>query len=187
MGNLIMWNIMTVDGYFEGNASWDLPWHDTIWSEDLEKFSIEQLRSADALLFGRVTYEGMAKYWQTETGAIADYMNALPKYVVSKTLKTTDWNNSKIVNSPIEEGIINLKKKLKKDIYIFGSSMLLQHLIQSGLVDEYRIGIAPHIHGSGKLLFKSGLPELDLKLIGVQQVKNDGIIISYRPLIKKHP
>jgi dihydrofolate reductase len=176
---------MAVDGYFEGMASWDLSWHDIVRSEDLEKFSIGQRRSADALLFGRVRYEGMAKYWQTETGAIAEYMNALPKYVVGKTLKTADWTNTKISSSAIDEEIINMKKKLKKDIYIFGSSMLLRHLIKSGLVDEYRIEIAPHIRGSGNLLLKAGLPELDLKLVGVQQVKNDGIIITYHPVKRK--
>ena len=182
MGELIMWNIVTVDGYFEGDASWDLPWHDSLWSDDLEKFSIEQLQSAEALLFGRVTYDGMAKYWKAETGVIAEYMNSLPKYVVSGTLKTADWNNSKVISSAIREQIIDLKRKSKKDIYIFGSSILLQNLIESDLIDEYRIGVAPHIHGSGNRLFKSGLPRRDLKLTRIQQVKNDGLVITYRPI-----
>jgi len=181
MGNLVMWNIVTVDGYFEGKESWDLPWHELLWSEDLERLSIEQLSSADALLFGRVTYEGMAKYWTTEVGAIAEYMNSLPKYVTSTTLKTAEWNNSIIIKSNIKEEVKKLKTIFKKDIYIFGSSMLLQELINYELVDEYRIGIAPHIHGSGNLLFKPGLLEQNLKLIKVQQVKNDGIIITYQP------
>jgi dihydrofolate reductase len=181
MGKLIMWNVTTVDGYFEGAKSWDLSWHDLIWSEDLEAFSIEQLTAADALLFGRVTYEGMAAFWKTETGTIADYMNSLPKYVVSNTLKTAEWNNSKIIRSRMEDEIAKLKTSLKKDIYVFGSSKLVHSLISSGLMDEYRIGIAPHIHGAGNLLFKPGLPEQDLTLIRVQQVRNDGVIVTYQP------
>jgi dihydrofolate reductase len=176
-----MWNIITVDGYFEGNASWDLPWHELVWSEELEDFSIAQLGSADALLFGRVTYEGMAKYWSAETGVIADYMNSLTKYVISKTLKKAEWKNSRVIDSAIDEAIINLKTILEKDIYIFGSSMLVQKLIELGLIDEYRIGIAPHIHGSGSLLFKPGLPEVDLRLIKIQRMKNDALVITYQP------
>jgi dihydrofolate reductase len=175
MGNVIMWNVVTVDGYFEGAASWDLSWHDAIWSDDLEKLSIEQLEAADALLFGRVTYEGMAAYWKKETGVIADYMNSLPKYVVSTTLKTADWNNSKIIKSRVEAEIGAMKQALKKDIFVFGSSKLVHSLIRADLIDEFRIGIAPHLHGSGNLLFKPGLPERDLELVDIRRVLN------YRP------
>ena len=86
MRKLIMWNLITLDGYFEGAKNWDLPWHEQVWGEELERFSLEQLESADMLLFGRVTYEGMAAYWQTAQGKIADYMNSLPKVVCSRTL-----------------------------------------------------------------------------------------------------
>ena len=67
MRKLIMWNLITLDGYFEGEKNWDLPWGEQIWEEELERFSLDQLKSADMLLFGRVTYEGMAAYWQTAT------------------------------------------------------------------------------------------------------------------------
>ena len=65
MRKLIMWNLITLDGYFEGEKNWDLPWHERVWGEELEQFSIEQLQSSDLLVFGRVTYEGMSAYWQT--------------------------------------------------------------------------------------------------------------------------
>jgi dihydrofolate reductase len=84
---LIMWNLITLDGYFEGEKNWDLPWHEDLWGEELERFSLDQLQSADMLVFGRVTYEGMAAYWQTATGAVAEYMNSLPKLVCSRTLR----------------------------------------------------------------------------------------------------
>ena len=89
MRNLIMWNLVTLDGYFEGAKSWDLDWHNYAWGEELERFSIEQLKTIDALLFGRVTYEGMASYWTTAKGEVAesaDAMNRIPKIVFSKTL-----------------------------------------------------------------------------------------------------
>jgi dihydrofolate reductase len=63
MSRLIMWNLITLDGFFEGAKSWDLGWHERVWGDELERLSIEQLRSADGLLFGRVTYEGMAAHW----------------------------------------------------------------------------------------------------------------------------
>ena len=75
MRKLIMWNLVTLDGYFEGAKNWDLPWHEQLWGEELEQFSLEQLETADMLVFGRVTYEGMAAHWTTAQGAVADYMN----------------------------------------------------------------------------------------------------------------
>ncbi len=181
MGKIIMWNVITVDGYFEGAASWDLSWHDVVWSDDLEKFSVEQLQAAEALLFGRVTYEGMAAYWKKETGVIADYMNSLPKYVVSATLRTADWNNSNIIGSRVEAAIAELKRTSKKDIFVFGSSTLVQSLIRADLIDEFRICIAPRIHGSGNPLFKPGLPARDLELVDIRRVLNGGAILTYRP------
>jgi dihydrofolate reductase len=87
MSKLIMWNVMTLDGLFEGAKNWDLGFHQTVWGDELERFSIEQLETADRLIFGRVTYEGMAAYWQTATGEVADFMNRLPKVVFSRALE----------------------------------------------------------------------------------------------------
>jgi hypothetical protein len=83
-----MWNIITLDGYFEGDKNWDLSFHEKLWGPELEKKSIEQLKSADYLLFGRVTYEGMAAYWKTAEGEIAGLMNSIPKLVCSRTLNS---------------------------------------------------------------------------------------------------
>jgi dihydrofolate reductase len=87
MGKLIMWNLVTLDGYFEGPKHWDLDFHHQVWGEDLERFAIKQLEAAEGLLFGRITYEGMAAYWQTAEGTVADFMNSLPKLVASRTLR----------------------------------------------------------------------------------------------------
>jgi len=88
MRRLIMWNLVTLDGFFEGPFSWEIDWHDYVWGEELEQFSIEQSKSADMLLFGRVTYQGMAAYWASEKGEIADFMNNIPKIAFSRTLES---------------------------------------------------------------------------------------------------
>ncbi len=95
-----MWNIITLDGYFEGDKNWDLSFQNSVWGPELEKISIEQLNSADYLVFGRITYEGMAAYWKTAKGEIAELMNKIPKLVFSRTLNSVDpigWNNSILV------------------------------------------------------------------------------------------
>lgn len=111
MSRLIMWNLMTLDGFFEGPRSWDLDWHQLVWGEELERLSIEQLQSADALLFGRVTYEGMAAHWKTATGEVADYMNRLPKLVFSRTLAQADWNNTRRVKDKAVAEVADLKRR----------------------------------------------------------------------------
>jgi dihydrofolate reductase len=97
MRKLIMWNLLTVDGYFEGAKSWELDWHEYVWGDELERLSIEQLGSADMLLFGRVTYEGMAAHWPTAQGEVAAFMNSLPKIVFSRTLVSPSWANTTLV------------------------------------------------------------------------------------------
>jgi dihydrofolate reductase len=145
MRTLIMWNVMTLDGYFEGSQSWDLSFHTIIWGPELEKLSLEQLQSADYLVFDRATYKGMAAYWtsaEAEDQEIARLMNSLPKLVFSKTLKTADWNNTTIIRDNASEEIQKLKDLGGKDLYIFGSANLSETFIKDNLIDEYRIGIA---------------------------------------------
>ncbi|HET6528716.1 MAG TPA: hypothetical protein VFG39_08175, partial [Balneolaceae bacterium] len=109
MRKLIMWNIITLDGYFEGNQNWDLPFHDIVWGHELEKISIEQLNSADFLVFGRVTYEGMAAHWTKAKGEIAELMNKISKLVFSKTLESVEWNNSTLIKENASAEISKLK------------------------------------------------------------------------------
>ncbi|HEY1023696.1 MAG TPA: dihydrofolate reductase family protein [Sphingobacteriaceae bacterium] len=179
MRKLIMWNIITLDGYFEGDQSWDLSFHDVVWGEELEKLSIEQLRSADFLVFGRVTYEGMAAYWKTETGEIADLMNSIPKLVFSKTLKSADWNNSILINDGASSEIAKLKAQGGKDMYLFGSADLSETFINDDLFDEYRIGVAPVILGSGRPLFRKGTASKKLSLVSSQQLSTGGVVLKY--------
>lgn len=179
MRKLIMWNIITLDGCFEGNQSWDLSFHNVIWGQELEKLSIEQLHSADYLVFGRVTYEGMAAYWTKEVGEIADLMNKIPKLVFSKTLKSADWNNTTLINENASDEIRKLKAKGGKDLYVFGSANLSETFINEDLFDEYRIGIAPVILGNGRPLFRQGFSVKNLSLISTQQLLTGGVILTY--------
>jgi dihydrofolate reductase len=179
MRKLIMWNVITLDGYFEGNQNWDLSFHNVVWGQELEKLSIEQLNSADYLVFGRVTYEGMAAYWTTEEGEIADLMNKIPKLVFSKTLKSVDWNNSTLISENASAEISKLKAQGGKDMYVFGSAILSETFINDNLFDEYRIGIAPVILGSGRPLFGQGISSQNLSLVSTQQLSTGGVVLKY--------
>lgn len=179
MRKLIMWNIITLDGYFEGNYNWDLPFHNVVWGQELEKLSIEQLHSADYLVFGRVTYEGMAAHWTKVRGEIADLMNSIPKLVFSKTLESTDWNNTALIKDNASTEIRKLKEQGNGDMYIFGSADLSGTFIDDDLFDEYRIGIAPVILGSGRPLFRQGIPSKNLSLISTYQLSTGGVVLRY--------
>ena len=179
MRKLIMWNIITLDGYFEGNQNWDLPFHTVVWGQELEKLSIEQLNSADYLVFGRVTYEGMAAHWQKEKGEIADLMNKIPKVVFSKTLESVDWNNATLIKEDASAEIAKLKAQGGGDMYVFGSANLSETFINDDLFDEYRIGIAPVILGSGRPLFRQGIAAKNLSLVSTQQLLTGGVVLKY--------
>jgi len=99
MRKVIMWNMVTIDGFFEGPKSWDIDWHEYAWGDELERLSIEQSKSVGMLLFGRVTYQGMATYWSSATGEIADFMNSIPKVVFLRTLERAEWNNTRLVSA----------------------------------------------------------------------------------------
>lgn len=174
-----MWNIITLDGYFEGNQNWDLSFHNLVWGPELERLSIEQLHSADYLVFGRVTYEGMANHWIKEVGEIAELMNKIPKLVFSKSLKSAEWNNSTLVKEDASAEIIKLKEQSGKNMFVFGSANLSETFVNENLFDEYRIGVAPVILGNGRPLFRQGIPSINLKLISTQQLLTGGVILKY--------
>lgn len=186
MGKLIMWNLITLDGYFEGTQSWDLSFHNLVWGQELEKKSLEQLKSADYLVFGRATYEGMAAYWmnagaETEQEEIAQLMNSIPKLVISRTLKSAEWNNTTIISENAAEKIQQLKAEAGMDLYVFGSANLSETFINDHLFDEFRICIAPVILGSGRPLFKQGIDNTKLSIVSTQQLLTGGVVLTYIP------
>lgn len=178
MRKLIMWNVITLDGCFEGEKNWDLDFHDLVWGPELERLSVEQLKAADMLVFGDVTYEGMAKYWSAEKGEIADLMNGIKKVVCSKTREKADWNNTIIVRDAANE-IRKLKDEGDGPMFLFGSAILSQALMDAGLFDEIRLCVAPVILGKGRRLFGEGKRKQNLKLVQSQTLPSGGVILKY--------
>lgn len=184
MRKLIMWNVVTLDGYFEGKQPWDLEFHQTVYDKELEGNSIEQLQSAGMLVFGRKTYEGMADYWATAKGQPeTPYMNDLPKIVCSTTLETADWKNTKVVKDAVA-GIAELKEQGDGIMFVFGSGNLSESLMKADLFDEYRLCVAPVFLGQGKRLFNAGIPYQKLQLLQEKKLQNGGVILSYAPAAK---
>ena len=182
-----MWNVITLDGYFEGEKKWDLSFHDIIWNDEVEQFGIKQLEMADMLIFGKTTYEGMAAYWQAatnETAETAKHMNSIRKIVCSHSLQTADWNNTKIARDAAVE-IPKLKEEGDGDMFVFGSGNLSETLTKEGLFDEYRLLVAPVLLGKGNRLFPSGIPYRRFSLLEDRPLKTGGIILRYAPLKDK--
>jgi dihydrofolate reductase len=176
-----MWNLVTLDGFFEGSKSWELDWHQDVWGPELEQLSIEQLASADMLLFGRVTYQGMAAYWSSEKGAIADLMNSISKVAFSRTLAKAEWHNTRLVKENAVEEVTKLKQQPGKNIFIFGSADLSATLMRHRLIDEYRLGATPVILGGGNPLFKASSDRMKLKLMEARPLKSGCVIFRYQP------
>jgi dihydrofolate reductase len=173
-----MWNVISLDGYFEGKKAWDLDFHELVWGDELERFSIEQLDSAGGLVFGEKTYEGMAEYWSKEKDEVAIRMNRIKKYACSSTLEKADWNNTTILKDAASE-LPKLKAEDGGDLFVFGSGELSDALIKADLFDEYRLCIAPVILGKGKRLFPEGLPYAELSLVDAKPLTTGGVILRY--------
>lgn len=183
MRKVFLFNMVTLDGFFEGKNQ-DLSWHNV--DDEFNEFAIEQLNEVGALLFGRVTYQGMASYWPTEfakssDSVVAGLMNSLPKIVFSKTLDKVEWNNSRLVKENVAEEVSDLKQQRGKDIAIFGSSDLAVTLAEHGLIDEYRIIVNPVFLGHGTPLLKGIKDRLDLKLIKARTFKSGNVLLYYTP------
>lgn len=182
MARLIVWNLMTLDGYMEGPGH-DLSWHSDVWGDELEWLSIAQLRAAGALMFGRRTHDLMASYWPDANGEateVADFMNALPKFVFSRSVTQSGWRNVQVFGGDAAATTERLKRETDKDIFIFGSADLASHLGAAGLVDEYRIGICPVLLGSGTPLFKPGTTQ-KLRLLEAKAYGTGIVVNRYAP------
>jgi dihydrofolate reductase len=182
MRKIFLFMVVSLDGYYEG-PNGDISWHTV--DDEFNEFAIQQTREVDTLLFGRKTYEGMASYWPTEAAIkddpiVAGLMNSLPKIVISTTLDSAEWANTRLVKDNVAEEISKLKQGPGKEIAIFGSSDLAGSLAQMGLVDEYRIMVNPVILGEGKPLFK-GAEKLGLKLIKTRTFKSGNVLLYYQP------
>jgi dihydrofolate reductase len=173
-----MWNIVTLDGLFEGSRPWDLPWQQC-WGEDMDRFSLEQLRTADLLIFGRVTYQGMAAYWPSAEGPVAEYMNRLPKFVFSRSLSAPTWGNTTLVSDDPKAALPRLRRRGNGNMFVFGSACLCETFVKNDDFDELRIGVAPIIQGSGRRLFSSLTPPQTLRLLDVRRMPSGFLVLRY--------
>ncbi|HUN56414.1 MAG TPA: dihydrofolate reductase family protein [Smithella sp.] len=181
MRKLIMWNLITLDGFFEGAKKWDLDWHQEVLDDEFERISIGQLRSADMLVFGGTTYEGMAAYWRTAKGEVAELMNSLHKIAISTTLKTVDWENTTLINTGAVAAVLKLKQLGDGNMFLFGSGNLSETFISENIFDEYRLLIVPVILGIGNPLFGHGLKYRKFSLLESRQLGSGGVILRYAP------
>jgi len=175
--------MITLDGFFEG-PNGEIDWHRV--DEEFNEFAIEQVNAADGILFGRVTYQMMERYWPTPSAIaddpiIAEKMNTIPKYVFSRTLETASWSNTTLLKGEPAAEIKQLKQAPGKDLLVFGSANLAASLIQCDCIDEYRIMVNPIIIGSGRPLFENVHESVALKLVKTRAFRNGNILLTYQP------
>lgn len=177
---LIVTEYLTLDGVFEEPGHWSFDY----FNEEAILYKREELFSSDVQLLGRVTYEGFAKAWPTmpNTGDFGERMNSMPKYVVSTTLTSADWQNSTIISKNVVEEIQRLKEQPGQNILVAGSAKLVHTLMQHQLVDEYRFMVYPVMLGSGKRLFTEGTEKVKLQLVETRAFKTGIAILHYQPV-----
>ncbi len=182
MRKLFAFNMVTLDGFFEG-PNRDIRWHNV--DDEFNQFAIEQTSTVGAILFGRVTYVGMASYWHTPVAqsndpVVANLMNTLPKVVFSRTLQNADWNNTRLIKDNVAEEILKMKQEPGNDLAVFGSAELLSGLMQMNLVDEQRVMVNPVLIGSGTPLFKNIAQKVNLKLVKTRTFKSGNVLLYYQ-------
>lgn len=175
MRNLVVTEFLSLDGVMEA-PGWTFPY----WNDEIAAFKGEETSASDALLLGRVTYEGFAAAWPNSKDEGAPYFNSVRKYVVSTTLDKAEWNNSVIIKDNIMEEIAKLKQQDGKDITVHGSATLAQSLIQHGLVDRIRLLVYPVLVGKGKRLFDTGI-NTTLKLVEAKPFSGGVTALIYAP------
>jgi len=186
VGRIVVTEFMSLDGVVEDPGGAEDFKHSG-WSfefsrgEEGEKFKLDETMSSEALLLGRVTYEGFAKAWPTRDGEFADKFNAMPKYVVSSTLENPEWNNSTVLKGDVAEEVGKLRQEHDGDIVVHGSPQLVQTLIEHDLVDELRLMVFPVVLGTGKGLFGETSDKKTLRLVDSKVVGDGVAILTYAP------
>ena len=164
---------ISLDGVVESPEKWSFPY----WNDEIAKFKHEETFASDALLLGRMTYEGFAAAWPSrkDPEGFADRFNTMPKYVASKTLKKLEWNNSHLIKGELAVAVSILKQEPGQDIVIHGSPGLIRSLMPHDLIDEYRLLVYPILLGRGKRLFdetgRASLKLAESKVFGTGVVK----------------
>jgi dihydrofolate reductase len=185
MGKIVVTEFVSLDGVMEDpggaegfeHGGWTFEFDR---GEDGDAFKLDELRASDAQLLGRVTYEGFAKAWPTMegTGEFGEKMNGMPKFVVSRTLSSADWNNTTILKGDLVEEVGRLKEQFDGDILVAGSAQLVQGLLEQDLVDELRLMVFPVVLGKGKRLFGPTSAKKRLRQVESRTVGGDGVEIA---------
>jgi dihydrofolate reductase len=185
MGKVVVSQFISVDGVVEdpgGSESWERGG----WAFQFDRgdegntFKLDEVMASEALLLGRVTYEGFAEAWPSRTGEFADKFNGMPKYVVSTTLKDPEWNNSSVIAGDVPAAITELRQEIDGDILVNGSVQLVQALAENGLVDEYRFMVFPTLLGGGKRMFGETPAATPLRLVDAKPA-GETYILVYEP------
>ena len=161
MRKVVAVELVSLDGVMESPEEWAFSYS----NDEMEEANASGMAASDALLLGRVTYEQMAAYWPNQPGGVpmVDYINSVPKYVVSTTLEEPlEWNNSTLIGDNVAEEILRLKQQPGENITILGSGALVLSLLRGDLIDELRLMVHPLILGGGKRLFEDGRQALEL-------------------------
>jgi dihydrofolate reductase len=187
MGRVVVTEFVSLDGVMEDpggsedfeHGGWSFEFNR---GEEGDKFKLDEALDAEALLLGRVTYEGFAEAWPSRDGEFADKFNNMPKYVVSSTLEDPEWSNSTVVKGDVAEEVAKLKQELDGDMVVHGSAQLTQTLIEQDLVDELRLMVFPVVLGSGKRIFGDTSDKKPLRLTDSKTV-GDGVSILIYELV----
>jgi dihydrofolate reductase len=181
MRDVVVSNYVSMDGVFEEPA-WSAPY----WSDEAQLFARDQLWASDALLLGRKTYEGFARFWPTDEwiereGEFAERMNSYPKYVASETLEEPlEWNNSHLLSGDLADEVRKLKEQDGRDILMYGSGGLMRELMKEGLIDRWRIWVHPLVLGGGERLFPNGAEKTELELVDATTLANGIVVLDHR-------
>ena len=188
MGKVVVSQFASLDGVIEDPGGAEDYRHGG-WAfkfdrgDDGDKFKLDEVMAADALLLGRTTFEGFAAAWPSREGEFADKFNTMPKYVVSDTLTDPEWNNSTVIRGDdVAAEVARIRDAHDGDVLVNGSAQLVQALARGDLVDEYRLMVFPVALGEGKRMFAEDGEPVRLRLAGTQPVGPDGVIVlTYEP------
>ena len=186
MRKVVAVELVSVDGVMESPEEWAFSYS----NDEMEAANASGMAASDALLLGRVTYEGLAAFWPNQPGGtpMVNYLNSVPKFVVSETLEEPlEWNNSTLIKGNVAEGIAELKRRPGKDITIIGSAAFVRSLLRDGLLDELRLMVHPVVLGSGKRLFEDGGDWQALELVDSRTFESGVVYLTYRPASEQGP
>jgi len=186
MGKIVISENVTLDGVVQDPAG-DEGFRVGGWvgritdRPDVAKVTLDEALGTEALLLGRRSYEWLAARWPSRTGALADRLNSVPKYVVSATLQDPAWNNSTVLRGDVVTEVSRLRRELSGDIVVPGSFQLLHTLMEHDLVDELRLKMFPVVLGAGERLFGETSDKKPLRLISIQTLDDGIAFLTYEP------